>query len=215
MTGRKAARYRRLMALTPEEFYAHALTAADAEGRLPLARMTEWGISPFEQEGLRVAPLRPPARPEPARQGEDPADCRACGNRDEGIWFNDRWRLARVPGVGVPLVLMLYPRGHYDMGDLPDELAAELGVLSAHLVRHVEALPHVSRCHVYRIGDGGAHLHVWLFARPEGQAQLYGSWMVVWDDLLPEYPADVADADAAAVADALVATHGGSRSVTS
>jgi hypothetical protein len=177
--------------------------------------MTEWGISPFEQEGLRVAPLRPPARPEPARQGEDPADCRACGNRDEGIWFNDRWRLARVPGVGVPLVLMLYPRGHYDMGDLPDELAAELGVLSAHLVRHVEALPHISRCHVYRIGDGGAHLHVWLFARPEGQAQLYGSWMVVWDDLLPEYPADVADADAAAVADALVATHGGSRSVTS
>jgi hypothetical protein len=48
-----------------------------------------------------------------------------------------------------------------------------------------------------RIGDGGAHLHVWFFARPEGQAPLYGSWMVVWDDLLPEYPVGVADADAA------------------
>ena len=24
-----------------------------------------------------------------------------------------------------------------------------------------------------RIGDGGAHLHVWFFARPEGQAQLF------------------------------------------
>ena len=120
--------------------------------------------------------------------------------RDEGIWLNDRWRLTRIRGVGVPLVLMLHPRDHYDLADLPDELAAELGVLSTHIARHVQALPHIARAHVYRIGDGGAHLHVWFFARPEGQAQLYGSWMVVWDDLLPEYPADVADADAAIVA---------------
>jgi hypothetical protein len=200
------------MALRPEKFYEHALAAADSEGRLPLARMTGWDISPFEREGLRAAPLRPPALPEPARHGEDPADCRACRSRDEGIWFNDRWRLARIPGAGVPLVLMLYPRDHYDLGNLPDRLAAELGVLSTHLVRHVEALPHISRAHVYRIGDGGVHLHVWFFARPEGQAQLYGSWMVVWDDLLPEYPAEVADADAAAVADALVASGRGRRS---
>jgi hypothetical protein len=52
---------------------------------------------------------------------------------------------------------------------------------------------------------------VWFFARPEGQAQLYGSWLVVWDDLLPEYPSDVADADAATVADALVRSYGGHR----
>ena len=110
---------------------------------------------------------------------------------------------------------MLHPRDHYDMADLPDDLAAELGVLTAHLVRHVEALEHVARAHVYRIGDGGAHLHVWFFARPAGQAQLYGSWLVVWDDLLPEYPADVADADAAIVADALVTSYGGSRSAAS
>ena len=85
---------------------------------------------------------------------------------------------------------MLHPRDHYDLGDLPDELAAELGVLTAHVVRHLEALPHIARAHVYRIGDGGAHLHIWFFARPAGQAQLYGSWLVVWDDLLPEYPAE-------------------------
>ena len=110
---------------------------------------------------------------------------------------------------------MLHPRDHYDMADLPDDLAAELGVLTTHIVRHVEALPHIARAHVYRIGDGGAHLHVWFFARPEGQAQLLGSWLVVWDDLLPEYPADVADADAATVADALVTSYGGSRSAAS
>jgi diadenosine tetraphosphate (Ap4A) HIT family hydrolase len=199
------------MPLRPDEFYDHALSAADGERRLPLARMTGWDISPFEQDGLRVAPLRPPVLPEPARHGEDPADCDACRRQDVGIWSSERWRLDRIAGVGVPLVLMLFPRDHYDLSDLPDELAAELGVLSTHIARHVEALPHISRAHVYRIGDGGAHLHIWFFARPEGQAQLYGSWLAVWDDLLPEYPAEVAEADAAAVADALVSSYGGHR----
>jgi diadenosine tetraphosphate (Ap4A) HIT family hydrolase len=197
------------MPMTPDEFYAHALAAADDDRRLPLSRMTGWDISPFEEEGLRVSALRPPVLPEPPRDGEDPADCRSCRARDEGIWSDDRWRLTRMGGVGVPLVLLLHPRDHYDLGDLPDDLASELGVLTTHIARHVQALPHISRAHVYRIGDGGAHLHIWFFARPEGQAQLYGSWLVVWDDLLPEYPAELADADAAKVAEALIASYGG------
>lgn len=199
------------MVLNAQEFYDHALAAADAEGRLPLARMTGWEITPFEPDGLRVSPLRPPVDPEPPRQGEDPANCPSCDRRDDGIWLDPHWRLTRIAGVGVPLVLMLHPRDHYDLPDLPDALAAELGVLTAHIVRHLEALDHIARAHVYRIGDGGAHLHVWFFARPQGQAQLYGSWLVVWDDLLPEYPADVADADAALVADALISSYGGER----
>src|SRR3954453_11712027 len=199
------------VALRPEEFYEHALAAADPEQRLPLSRMTEWDISPFEQEGLRVSRLRPPVTPEKPRQDEDPETCTSCSRRDSGIWLDDHWRLSRIGGVGIPLVLMLHPRDHYDLTELPDERAAEMGVLTSHIGRHIEAQPHIARAHVYRIGDGGAHLHVWFFARPEGQSQLYGSWLVVWDDLLPEYPADVADADAAAVADALVASYGGSR----
>jgi diadenosine tetraphosphate (Ap4A) HIT family hydrolase len=197
------------MALTPDEFYDHAIAAADSERRLPLSRMTGWEICPFEATKLRVAPLRPPVLPEPPRQGEDPAECNSCRRRDEGIWFDDRWRLTRIGGAGTPLVLMLHPREHYDLADLSDELAGELGVLTTHIARHIQALPHISRAHVYRIGDGGAHLHVWFFGRPEGQAQLYGSWMVVWDDLLPEYPADVAEADATIVANALIASYGG------
>src|SRR5215469_15168666 len=122
------------MALRPDEFYHHALAGADDERRLSLARMTGWDISPFEPDGLRVTPLRPPVLPEPARQDEDPSDCSTCRRRDEGIWLNDRWRLARIAGFGVPLVLMLYPRDHYDMADLPDEMAAELGVLTTHVV---------------------------------------------------------------------------------
>ena len=199
------------MPLSPEEFYSHAVAAADEEQRLPLARMTGWDISPFEPEGLRVSQLRRPEFPEPSRQGEDPADCASCRRRDEGIWLNENWRLTQITGVGVPLVLMLHPRDHHDLSDLDDDLAAEMGVLSTHVARHVEALAHVSRCHVYRIGDGGAHLHIWFFARPEGQAQLFGSWLVVWDDLLPEYPSAIAQVDAEIVAERLAASYGGRR----
>jgi len=202
------------MALSPEEFYQHALAATDSEHRLPLSRMTSWDISPFEPDGLRVSPLRPPVLPEPQRPGENPAECSSCRRRDEGIWFDEHWRLTRIEKVGVPLILMLHPREHYDLADLPDDRSAELGVLITHISRQVQALPHISRAHVYRIGDGGAHLHIWFFARPEGQAQLYGSWLPIWDDLLPEYPAEPADSDAAIVADALIGSYGGRRTAT-
>ena len=188
--------------MRPHEFYEHALAIADRDRRLPLSRMTGWEISPFEQEGLKVAQLRAPVIPEPSRHDEDASDCNSCRRRDEGIWLNDHWRITRVAGTGVPLVLMLHPRDHFDLPDLPDERAAELGLLTSH----------IARAHAYRIGDGGAHLHVWFFARPAGQSQLYGSWMVVWDDLLPEYPSDVADVDAAAVATDLIRSFGGWRS---
>jgi hypothetical protein len=202
------------MPLSPEEFYAHAIAAADEERRLPLSRMTGWDVSPFETESLRVSQLRPPVVPEVPRSGEDPTECGSCRRRDEGLWLDDHWRLTHMAGAGVPLVLMLHPRDHLDLADLTDEQSAELGVLSTHLARHVQALPHISRCHVYRIGDGGAHLHIWFVARPEGQTQLYGSWLMVWDDLLPEYPVAVASADANTVADALVASYGGRRGST-
>jgi len=198
------------MVLSPEEFYAHARTAADAEGRLQLSRMAYWEVAPFEPQGLRVVPLRPPVLPEPARGGEDPADCHACRRDDEPLWQDENWELRRIGGVGVPLVLMLLPREHFDLADLPDERAAELGTLTVHLARHLEALPHVARAHAYRFGDGGAHLHVWFFARPAGQAQLFGSWLPVWDDLLPEYPDEIAEADGVAVARALADGYGGS-----
>ena len=201
------------MALTPQEFYEHALAVADDEQRLPLSRMTGWDISPFEQEGLRVSRLRPPVDSEQPRQGAGGVDCHSCARRDQGLWLNERWRLSQISEAGVSLILMLHPRDHYDLADLDDELAAELGVLTTHIARHIEALEHVSRAHVYRIGDGGEHLHVWFFARPTGQAQLYGSWLVVWDDLLPAYPAEIASADAARVARALAAGIGGEATV--
>lgn len=126
------------VALTADEFYARVLAAADDQARLPLSRTTGWEISPFEQDGLRVTPLRPPVASEAVRDGEDPANCRSCRQQDVGIWLNDRWRLTRMSGAGVPLVLMLHPRHHHDLIDLPDDLAAEMGILTAHIGRHIE-----------------------------------------------------------------------------
>ncbi|WP_300681964.1 hypothetical protein [Nocardioides sp.] len=55
---------------------------------------------------------------------------------------------------------------------------------------------------------------VWFFARPEGQTQFFGSWLPVWDDLLPAYPDDLAQRDAELVVETLNASlAGGSRSV--
>jgi hypothetical protein len=73
----------------------------------------------------------------------------------------------------------------------------------------IESLPHIARAHVSRWGDGGAHLHIFFFARPAGFAQLRGTCLALWDDLLPAVPASQSDADAASIGQALAGSYGG------
>lgn len=198
------------MPLTPDEFYELALSEADAEGRLPLSRMTGWEIFPFEPEGLRVVPLARPVLPEPSRHGEMGTTCGGCGPGQGVIWEDASWRLSVPPDpTGAPLLVFLQPKRHYDLADLPDDLAGDLGKLIVHIARAMEGLPHIARAHVSKWGDGGAHLHVFFFARPEGFSQLRGTCMAVWDDLLPPTPLVVRDEDATSVARALSESFGG------
>jgi len=189
--------------MSPEEFYAHAMQAADDEERLPLSRMTGWEVFPFEQAGLRVVPLARPVLPEPARSGEDAVDCPACAASRAPVWADDHWRLFPLGPSGAPLILMLETVGHYDLPDLPDDLAAEMGLLITRIARAIESLPHIARAHVSRWGDGGAHLHIFFFARPAGFSQLRGTCLAIWDDLLPAVPDKQRDSDAAAVGERL------------
>src|SRR5262245_63461302 len=124
---------------------------------------------------------------EPPRHGENPSECRACAAPDEAyIWVSERWRVRSLDHpTGLPAVLILESRSHLDLGDLPNMLAAELGVLSVRLERAIRSLDGVARVHVNRWGDGAAHLHVWFMARPHGQLQLRGSFLPMWDDILP------------------------------
>jgi hypothetical protein len=213
---RDALRYHATMPLTPDEFYENATSFDDDRRSRALSALAEWEPFPFESEGLRAATLRSPHFPEPPRHDEDPATCRSCAaSNGLPVWQNEGWRLIALPEPsGAPLVLMLLPKAHFDLGNLPDEMAAQLGQIVVHVGRAVESLEHIARAHVSRFGDGGAHLHVFFFARPEGFVQLRGNFFTVWDDLLAPVPRDVRDADAARVGELLAASYGGTASTS-
>jgi hypothetical protein len=139
---------------------------------------------------MRVKNLAEPVAVEPPRSGEDAADCVACNTPDDAyIWVSERWRVRSMDRpTGLPMVLILECRSHLDIGDLPNLLAAELGVMTVRLERAIRSLDGVARVHVNRWGDGSAHLHMWFLARPYGRLQLRGTFLSLWDDLLPVIP---------------------------
>ncbi len=155
----------------------------------PLPDFTRWPSFPFEGD-MRVKPLAAPVEVEPPRSGEDAADCVACNTPDDQyIWISDRWRVRAMDRpTGLPMVLILECRSHLDIGDLPNLLAAELGVMTVRLERAIRTLDGVARVHVNRWGDGSAHLHMWFLARPYGRLQLRGTFLTLWDDILPTIP---------------------------
>lgn len=201
-----------------EAYYARIAAAAGADGRLPVAveEMPGWDIYPYEIESLRLKPVQPPADEEPARRGEDPAECWCASSPDEGagagpevVWSNDRWRLSLSPDTGLPVMLMLQPLEHHDLTSLPHDLAAELGQLLVAVSDAVEHVPSVGRVHVSKWGDGGAHLHLFFLGRPARMLQFRGSPLVDWEENLPRVPLDVLRANARVVAERMVVHVGG------
>lgn len=189
---------------TPQEFYNRAVAHADDERRLPLPPQSGWDIFPFERDGLVSRPLEELTLPEPPRGGEGGVGCWRCENPDDRVvWANDRWTMVPFGEARVPFAVMLQPRAHLDLGDLDDAMAAELGVLAVRVTRAVEALDLIGRVHLYKFGDGGAHLHAFLFARPAGMLQLRGSCLTIWDEMLPEVPAEERAATTAVAVQAL------------
>ena len=122
---------------------------------------------------------------------------------DSLVCVNERWSLVAFDEPRLPLAVMVMPREHLDFGDLDDAMAAELGVISVRVARAVEALDVVGRMHVYKIGDGGAHLHQFLLARPAGMLQLRGSCLTLWEEMLPVVPPEQSAAVLRVVVDAL------------
>ncbi|GIH08978.1 hypothetical protein Rhe02_70450 [Rhizocola hellebori] len=150
-----------------------------------LPSFTSWPSFPFEGT-FTIKPLDPAVENEPPRKGEDVAECTACNTSDDTyVWVNERWRVRALDKpTGLPMVLLLEPRSHLDMGDLPNLLAAELGVMTVRLERAIRSMDDVARVHVYRWGDGTAHLQLWFMARPKGQLQLRGTFLPMWDEIM-------------------------------
>lgn len=171
-----------------DDLHARALAAADRDGRLPMPPVADWETFPFEGD-IRVRPFRPPVD-EPPRLGEDPSDCWRCRLGDtDAIWSDARWLVTPLERPsGLPVVVILQPREHCDLGDLPAELAAEVGPLLVRVERAVDAVGEIGRVHVGRWGDGSAHLHFWLMGRPARVPQLRGSFAAIWDDIVPPLP---------------------------
>ena len=191
-----------------EELYERALRAAGDDGRLQAPPLDEWDTFPFEGD-IRVRALLPPAD-EPPRLGEDPSDCWRCRKGDaDAIWSDDRWIVSPLEKPsGLPVIVILQPREHCDLGTLRPELAAELGPLIVRIERAVDAVGEIGRVHVGRWGDGSAHLHFWFIARPARLPQLRTSFAAIWDDILPPLPEDLWRANLAAVRRSLAADGG-------
>jgi diadenosine tetraphosphate (Ap4A) HIT family hydrolase len=169
---------------TPEELYERAA------GALRMPPVAEWETFPFDGD-LRPRELRPPVEREPPRAGEGGVDCWRCTvGDDDYLWAGERWRLLGFPRPsGMPVMVLLEPRAHYaEPGDLPDDVAAELGILLARVERAVRSVGEIGRVHVCRWGDGSEHLHWWFIARPARLPQLTGNFAAIWDDILPPIP---------------------------
>jgi hypothetical protein len=187
------------MAETPEQLHARAAR------NLRTPPVETWDTWPFEG-ALPPRPLAPPAEGESRRGGEGGIDCWACDASDDAYaWSTERWRLRPIdPPSGLPVVLLLEPREHFDApSDLPDPLAAELGVLIARVERAVSSLEGIGRVHVGRWGEGTEHMHWWFMGRPARMVQMASSFAAVWDDILPPTPDEVWNANIAAVVAAL------------
>jgi hypothetical protein len=105
------------------------------------------------------------------------------------VWVSERWRVRTLDRPsGLPMVLILESRSHLDLGDLPNLLAAELGVMTVRLERAIRSLDGVARVYVHRWSDDEAHLHLWFLARPHGSLQLRGSFLHMWNEILPPVP---------------------------
>ena len=133
-----------------------------------------------------------PLAPEPVRPGGDSSECRLCQSSDaDYVWVSDRWRVRTTDRpTGLPLVLGLELRSHLEFGDLPNLLAAELGVMTVRLERAMRSLAGVAQVNVSRNGDDEAHLRVWFLGRPSGRLQLRGKFLPLWDEVLPPIPQD-------------------------
>src|SRR5262245_60515722 len=187
---------------TPEELYERV------KDSLRMPPVDEWDTFPFDGE-MTPRPLPPPVEQEAPRFGEGGVDCRRCAATDDDyIWTTERWRLhALDEPSGLPVVVLLEPREHFaEPGDLPDELAAELGVLQARIERAIRSIGEIGRVHVCRWGDGGEHLQWWFIARRARIPQLIGSFAAIWDDILPPVPAEIWRANLDAVVAALSAS---------
>lgn len=161
--------------------------------------------APYREPLTTIEP-GPRVVPEPRRRGEEGGgECGVCtGFAADAVWSDEHFSLHPPRTCSLPGTLWLASREHVDsFSDLSPGASAALGPLLARVETAMLAVPDVARVHVYRWGDGGAHFHVWFIARPARLPQLKGSFVAIWDDVLPPLPDELWRANLDTVAAAL------------
>ncbi|MFF4806039.1 hypothetical protein ACFY1U_47970 [Streptomyces sp. NPDC001351] len=152
----------------------------------------------FPLEGsLRLKALRRPVVPEPPRSDENGGPCSVCRMADEDwLWCDERWGVQAWSAPRAFPSVLLFPRSHQDLPDLPPEVAGELGHALRQTARAIEMLEGIARVHVEKRGDAGEHMHWYLLGRAEGLMQCRGSFLPLWDMLLAPMPDEIWQATA-------------------
>lgn len=196
-----------------QQWYARVGARIDAEGY----RNPPWPAWPtWPLEGATAArPLAPPGEEQP-RLGAGGVDCVQCersrvDDPSDYVCWRDDLAMLGVPfqGSSLPFCTFLMTRRHADLSYLTPVEAARIGELQMYVERAACDVLDVPRVQVARWGDGAEHLHWWVFARPTGMAQLRGTFVSLWDDLLPLPDPAAFRADLDLVADRLVELAGG------
>lgn len=196
---------------TAQQWYDRVSAAIAADGY----RESDWGqwpTWPFDGE-LTPRRLDPPGEEQP-RRGIDGVDCRSCQTGRElpahdVLWFDGHYYLTWARGQALPFGAFLMPREHADLATLSPVVAARGGELLSLVERAAVDVLDVPRIQVARWGDGGEHLHWWLYARPTGMNQLRGTFLSHWDDILPVRDEAAQRADMVLVARRLAELAGG------
>jgi hypothetical protein len=168
---------------------------------LTMPAYVDWPLFPFEGDLRLKQPTFRDA--DPPRSGEPGgSECASCREGDTGaIWVDEHWKVRpQQQPAGVPALLFLETRAHVDMDGLSSERAAEMGQLIVRLDRAIQAIGNIGRVHVNRWGDGGAHFHMWFFARPVGWFSLLGFGMPFWEPAMPRVDQELWDANLRIVA---------------
>lgn len=199
---------------TSQQWYRRLTETIAAEGHRDW-ESSGWSTWPFDGE-LTVRELQAPAADgEPARGGDD-GECPLCDRsrvpdpRDYLAWRDELWMLgAPFDAVAMPFLGFLIPRRHADLSDLTLAESARMGELLVLLERAITEVLDVPRVQLYRWGDGNSHLHWWVYGRPTAVLQLRGTFLPIWDDLLPGREQEQTRADIDLVAARLAELAGG------
>lgn len=201
------------MPQSAQEWYDETRRRIDADGYRS-AEWSSWDTWPFDGELGPQRELQPPGG-EKGRHGAKGVDCFMCvavaeDDPDYIVWRDDLAMIGMPhEDIALPFAAFLMPKRHADLSDLAPHEAARMGELMALLERSVTDVLDVPRVQILRWGDGQEHLHWWVMGRPTGAAQLRGSFLSSWDEVLPSRPRIDSRADLESVMQRLVELAGG------